>query len=172
MRHRPRGRQHEREQRDARRSTHGRQVAEVHRERFVTDVCRRHECLIEMHAFDHRVRGDHVEQVPLRLDHGGVITDADDHPGRRRWDSRPDPLDEGALTKVGNGLCQSIVHRPSSIVHGLPIDDGRSTIDDGLFRVFHRASLAYHRHLDVPGILQLVLDAARDVFRKPDRFLV
>src|SRR5262245_16559039 len=40
------------------------------------------------------------------------------------------------------------------------------------FRVIHGARLADDRHLDLARILELVLDAPRDVLREPDRFLV
>src|ERR1044072_8689147 len=35
-----------------------------------------------------------------------------------------------------------------------------------LLRVVHRARLADHRHLDLPGVLELLLDVARDLARQ------
>src|SRR5258705_10097000 len=40
------------------------------------------------------------------------------------------------------------------------------------FRIVRGARFADHRHLDLSRILELVLDPARDVLRKPDRFLI
>ena len=61
----------------------------------------------------------------------------------------PDAVDERALAGVGAGgaLCE------------LPgVVDGARLADDG--------------DLDLARVLELVLDAARDVLRQPDRFLV
>src|SRR5215813_5457600 len=41
-----------------------------------------------------------------------------------------------------------------------------------LLRVIDRAGFADHGHLDLTGVLELVLDAARDVLGEPHRFLV
>src|SRR5712691_2813359 len=40
------------------------------------------------------------------------------------------------------------------------------------FRIVRGARFADHRHLDLAGIFQLVLDAPRDVLREPDGFLI
>ena len=78
------GGQREREQRQPRRGAHRREVAQVDGERAVADRGRRHEAPIEVHAFDERVDGEHLEAVPLRLDDRGIVADADDEPGGRR----------------------------------------------------------------------------------------
>ena len=45
---------------------------------------------IEMHAFDERVDGQHLEMIALRLDDRRIVADADEHPGGRRRQPRLD----------------------------------------------------------------------------------
>ena len=85
---RQRRRQRQREQRQPRRRAHRRQVAQVDRQRAVADGVGRREAPIEVHAFDDRVDGEHLEAVPLGLDHRGIVADADDQPGGRRREAR------------------------------------------------------------------------------------
>ena len=42
----------------------------------------------------------------------------------------------------------------------------------GLFRVFYRSGLPYHRNLYLPRILELVLDLVRDLSRKHQRAVI
>ncbi len=60
-------RQHERQKRDARRRAHGREVAQIHRERLVADVCRADKRLIEVYAFDLAIGSENFERVPFWL---------------------------------------------------------------------------------------------------------
>ena len=94
--------QHERQQHGARTGAHGRQVAEIGRERPMADGVRRHEPAVEMDAVDKCVRGDDVEGAPLGLDHGGVVARADDDPAGHH-ESCGDAGNEGVLAEVGDG---------------------------------------------------------------------
>jgi len=86
--------EHERQQTQPRRRTHGRQVAEVDRERAVTDGVGRGERAIEVHALDKRVDTENIQPVSFRFYHRRVVSDADRHPVGW-WRQTPfDPGDE------------------------------------------------------------------------------
>jgi hypothetical protein len=55
-----------------------------------------------VHAFDERVHAQNVEAVPLRLDHGRIVADADRHPARRWRQAVLNAGDEFALGKVAD----------------------------------------------------------------------
>ena len=55
-----------------------------------------------MDAVDHRVDGEHLEPVSLRLDHRGIVTDADEQPGGLGHEPRFDAADELPLGEVRN----------------------------------------------------------------------
>ena len=98
--------QRERQQREARRGAHRRQVAQVDRERAMTDGRGRRERAIEVHAFDERVDAQHLEAIALRLDHRRIVADADQHPvGRRRQPcvNARDELALGEARDAGRG---------------------------------------------------------------------
>jgi hypothetical protein len=92
---------HQRQQRGAGDRAHGRQVAQVDRERLVPDGVGRTEAPVEMNVFDERVGGEHVGHPPLGLDHRGVIARSHEDPCRRCQASL-DALDERALADVGD----------------------------------------------------------------------
>jgi hypothetical protein len=58
---------------------------------------------IEVHAFDERVHRQDVEAIPLGLDHGRIVADADGHPIRSRRQSVLNTGDEFALGELGEG---------------------------------------------------------------------
>ena len=84
------GGQRQRQQRQARRGAHRRQVAQVDGERAMADGVGRREAAIEVHAFDDGVDGEDLELVALRLDDRGIVADADEQPGRRGRQARLD----------------------------------------------------------------------------------
>ncbi len=94
--------QHERQERDARRRAHRREVAQVHGERAVADRLGRREPPVEVHAFDDRVHRQHVEAVPLRRHDRRIVADADDHPARRGRQRGADARDERRLGDVAD----------------------------------------------------------------------
>ncbi len=95
-------RQHHRQQREARRRAHRRQIAQVHRQRPMTDGVGRDERAVEVHAFDDRVHREHFDAVPLRLHHGRIVTDTDQQPVGRGREMSLDARDELSLGAVGN----------------------------------------------------------------------
>ncbi len=99
---RQRRRQRERQQGRAGRRAHGRQVAQVHRQRAMADRARRRERAVEVDALDQGVGGEHLEQVPRRLDDRGIVAEADGDPGGRRRHARAHARDEGVLADVGD----------------------------------------------------------------------
>jgi hypothetical protein len=96
------GGKRERQQADARRGAHRRQIAEVDRERAVADRPGRREGAIEVDALDEGVDGQHLEAILLGFNDSGVVADADGHPGRRRRQPGGDARDEIALREIGN----------------------------------------------------------------------
>ena len=53
----------------------------------------------EVHVFDQAVGGDDFDRAAHRLDHRGVVADADGHPRRRGADAPGDPGDEVGLSE-------------------------------------------------------------------------
>jgi hypothetical protein len=150
----PRGqivRQHERQQRSAGRCAHGCEIAQIDGQRAMPDRVGRYEPPIEMDALDLRVGGEDVKCATLRLDNRRIVAGTHDDPGRLR-EAGGDALDEGPLSDLADGTV---------------IDCRQKS-----FRVLDRTRLPDDRHLDLAGILQFALDAARDVLREPDRLLV
>ncbi len=95
-------RERERQEREARRRAHRRQIAEVGGERAVADRPGGCERAIEMDALDERVHAQHFRAVPLRLDHGGIVADSDEHPRRRRREVRPNEGDQLAFGAIAD----------------------------------------------------------------------
>ena len=87
-------RQHERQKCDAWRSAHGRQIAQIDRERLVADVCRADERPIEVYAFDLTIGSDDFERVPLGLHDRRVVADSHDHESGRRGEALADPFNQ------------------------------------------------------------------------------
>ncbi len=87
-------RQHERQKRDARRGAHGRQIAQIHRERLVADVCRADERLIEVYAFDLTIGSENFERVPLGRNDRRIVADAHHHESGRRGQALADPFNQ------------------------------------------------------------------------------
>ena len=82
-------RQRQRQEREPRRRAHRREVAEVDGQRAVADGAGRRERAIEVHAVDQRIDAEDLQAVALRLDHRGIVADADQQPvGRRRAAAR------------------------------------------------------------------------------------
>jgi hypothetical protein len=77
----------------------------------VTDGIRRRERAIEMYAVDACIDRQHLDAVAFRLDHRGIVADADEHPWRRRRQAGADTGDELALRTVGDG-CRAGHARP------------------------------------------------------------
>ena len=70
----------------------------------MADRVGRHERAVEVDALDERVDGQHLDAIPLRLDHRRIVADADEQPVRRRRRRRPRMRAiELALGAVGNG---------------------------------------------------------------------
>jgi hypothetical protein len=69
----------------------------------VSDRVGRSEPTIEMNAFDKRIDTQDFQPVPLRLDNGRIIANADGHPVWRRRELSLNSRDELALGEVGNG---------------------------------------------------------------------
>ncbi len=92
-------RQHERQQRRARRRPHRGEIAEVHGQRAMPDGIRRHEPAIEVNSFNQCVGGQHVERAALGLNDRRVVTGTDEDP---RWHREPrgDAGDERVLADV------------------------------------------------------------------------
>ncbi len=59
--------------------------------------------LIEVYPFDLAIGSQNLEQIALGLDDSGIVADADDDELRSGRQPLPDPLDERALTDIGNG---------------------------------------------------------------------
>jgi len=74
----------EREQSEARRGAHRRQVAEVDGQRAMTDCVWRRESTIEVNPFNDRVDGQHLNLIAHRFDNRRIVADTDQHPRRRR----------------------------------------------------------------------------------------
>ena len=100
--HFERVRQHEREQRGARRRAHRRQIAQVHRQRAVPDRVGRHEAPVEMNALDLHVGREDLERAALRFDHRRIVAGSHDDPGGH-GKPRCDPFDERALAEIRDG---------------------------------------------------------------------
>ena len=86
--------QRHRQQRQPRRGTHRRQIAEIHRQRAVTDCRRRGERAIEVDAVDEGVDAEDLQAVARRLDDRRIVADADRHPGGRGGKPSADAGDE------------------------------------------------------------------------------
>ena len=154
--------QRHRERRQARRRAHCGEVAQIDGERAMADRSGRREAAIEVDAVDDRIGGDDFERVARRLVDRRIVADVDEQPVGRRaqarrgsarsWRARPRPprCDFGAAGRV---LALVRWHLPL-----LGIVDG--------------AGLANHRDLDLAGVLELALDAARDVARQPHGLVV
>ena len=98
--------QHQRQKRGAGPRAHRRQVAQIDRERAVPDGVRRHEPMVEVHAFDLYIGREHFERSALGLDDSGIVARSDNDPVRRRQPRR-DASNEGALAEVGNGASRT-----------------------------------------------------------------
>ena len=99
---RERGRQRHREQREPRRGAHRREIAEVDRERAVTNRVGRDERAIEMNALDQRIDRQHLDPVALGLDHRRVVADPDQQPLGRGRQAFADARDELALSHASD----------------------------------------------------------------------
>jgi hypothetical protein len=73
----------------------------------VADVCRADESVVEVYAFDLAIGSQHLEAVPLGLDDGGVIANADNHERWGRRNSQTYALNERALSDICDCLSQS-----------------------------------------------------------------
>ena len=95
--------QSQREQRDARFGAHRGDVAEVHVQRPVPDVGSRSEVPPEVDVLDQHVGRQHVDMVAARPYHRRIVTDAEQHVGRRRAaGDLGDPADQGVLAHVAD----------------------------------------------------------------------
>ena len=103
------GGQREGEEREARGRAHRGQIAQVDCERAMANCFRRDEGAIEVDAFDERVDAEDLDAVSLRLDHRGIVADADEQPVRRGRQMLLDAREERALVNVADG---SASHRP------------------------------------------------------------
>jgi len=56
-----------------------------------------------MDAFHHGVHAQHFETIPLRLDHRGIVANANEEPGGRRRQLLLDPGDQLAFREIGDG---------------------------------------------------------------------
>ena len=87
-----------------RRGAHRREIAQVDRERAVTDGVGRREAAVEVHAVDQRVDGQHLEPVALRLHDRAIVADADHQPVGRWPQHGLDRGDEFGFGEVRDGL--------------------------------------------------------------------
>ena len=94
--------QYKREQRRPRPRAHRRQVAQIHRERTVTDRLGGHERRIEVHAVNHGIGSEHVKRAALGLDHCRIVARADNDPGRH-GEARSNAGNERMLADLRNG---------------------------------------------------------------------
>jgi hypothetical protein len=63
----------------------------------VPDRAGRRKALVEVDAFHDRIHAEDLEPVPLRLDNGRIVADADRQPAGRRLEAFSNALDELAL---------------------------------------------------------------------------
>ena len=89
--------EHEREEREAGRAAHRRNVAQVDGERLVADVGVRGEAAVEVHALDERVGREHLQRASIRHRDGRIVADRDNERGGWRRQAAPDALDETPL---------------------------------------------------------------------------
>ena len=93
------GRKRHREQRRPWPGAHRGDVAQVDRKRTMADRIRRHESPIEMHAFDLGIRGQYFEGAAHGLNCRGIVSGADNDPGRRGH-ALSDARDERVLPAI------------------------------------------------------------------------
>ena len=73
----------------------------------MTDRGRWCETAIEMNALDERIDRDHFKLVPLRLENGRIVSDADGEPVGRLREPRLNASDELALGEIRDAISRS-----------------------------------------------------------------
>ena len=94
--------QHEGQEGQPRRRAHGREVAQVDRQRPVPNRGGRRKAPVEMNTLHNRIDAEDLQPVPLRLDDGRIVANADRQPAGRRLQPLRNALDELALCEVGD----------------------------------------------------------------------
>jgi hypothetical protein len=108
------GGQRERQEREARRASHGRDVRDVDRERLPAEVGRRAEASIEVDPFHQGIGGQDFEGAALGLRHRRIVANPDGEPGGSGGDARANCSDNGAFAGVGNRLVTGRTQRRAS----------------------------------------------------------
>ena len=81
---------------------HGREVAQVDRQRPVPNRGGRREAAVEMDTLHNSIDAENLQPVPLGLDNGRIIANADCQPAGRRLQPFSNAPDELALCEVGD----------------------------------------------------------------------
>ncbi len=83
------GGQHKGQEGQPRGRAHGREVAQVDRQRPVPNRGGRRKATVEMDTLHKRIDAEDLQPVPLRLDDGRIVANADRQPAGRRLAAAP-----------------------------------------------------------------------------------